>query len=72
MISLKVRTGKEPLMKWLMNRTKSFLMNEDGPTASEYAIMLALIIVAAFVGITLIGTKDKEVFTAVSDGLPSS
>ena len=40
-------------MKNLVNRAKDFLRSEDGPTATEYAVMLALIIVAA---ITAIGT----------------
>ena len=31
-------------MKNLMNSVKNFLVSEDGPTAVEYAIMLALIV----------------------------
>jgi len=32
------------------------LIDEDGPTAVEYAVMLAMIIVAALVSIRLLGT----------------
>lgn len=36
--------------------------NEDGATAVEYAVMLALIIVVCFVVISAIGTTTKELF----------
>ncbi len=59
-------------MHHLIHRTKAFLASEDGPTASEYAIMLALIILAAIAGVMLLGRKDSQVFTDVSQNLPSS
>ncbi len=34
-----------------------FLRNEDGPTSVEYAVMLALIIVAAMGAVQLVGTS---------------
>jgi pilus assembly protein Flp/PilA len=34
-----------------MRRLLKFLRNEDGPTAVEYAVMLALIIVACMAGV---------------------
>ncbi len=34
-------------MKSIVKRAKSFLKSEDGPTATEYAVMLALIIVVS-------------------------
>ena len=52
-------------------RVKSFLVSEDGPTATEYAVMLALIIVASIGAIQLIGNKVSTTFTEVSQGLPS-
>lgn len=33
-------------MKTFLNRVRQFLTSEDGPTAVEYAVMLALIVVA--------------------------
>ena len=39
-----------------------FLQGEDGPTAVEYAVMLALIIVVCIVAITAIGTNANKVF----------
>ncbi len=55
----------------LWNRTKDFLRSEDGPTATEYAVMLALIIVAAIGSIQLIGTKVSDTFTNVESALPT-
>jgi pilus assembly protein Flp/PilA len=62
---------KEKDMKALVKRAKSFLRSEDGPTATEYAVMLALIIVVALAAITLLGTKVSTIFTNVEAGLPS-
>jgi pilus assembly protein Flp/PilA len=58
-------------MQWLINRTKGFLKSEDGPTATEYAVMLALIIIVALAGITLLGNKVNAIFTDVTGKLPS-
>jgi len=57
-------------MKALVNKTQSFLSGEDGPTVTEYAVMLALIIVVCIAAITLIGTKAKTMFTNLESGLP--
>ena len=55
----------------MLNRVKSFLKSEDGPTATEYAVMLALIIIVAMAGITLLGAKVNTIFTNVETGLPT-
>ncbi len=44
-----------------------FLRNEDGPTAVEYAVMLALIIVVCISAITALGTNANATFTSVSN-----
>lgn len=49
----------------------NFLKSEDGPTATEYAVMLALIIVVAMAGITLLGVKVNTVFTNTEAALPT-
>lgn len=56
-------------MKNLFNRAKAFITNEDGPTATEYAVMLALIIIAALAAITALGTRVRDIFTAVTTGI---
>ena len=41
-----------------------FLLSEDGPTAVEYAVMLALIIVVCFVAVTAIGQNTNSNFNS--------
>jgi pilus assembly protein Flp/PilA len=43
----------------------NFLKNEDGPTAVEYAVMLALIIVVCISAITVLGTNANNTFSYV-------
>ena len=43
----------------------SFLKDESGPTAVEYAVMLALIIVVCITAITTLGTNANATFQAV-------
>ncbi len=54
----------------MLNRIKSFLVNEDGPTATEYAVMLALIIIVALAAITALGDRVNTIFTGVTAALP--
>ena len=42
-----------------------FLKSEDGPTAVEYAVMLALIIVVCIAAITTLGSNASKTFTTV-------
>jgi pilus assembly protein Flp/PilA len=44
----------------------SFLKNEDGPTAVEYAVMLALIIVVCIGAITTLGNRANATFENVA------
>ena len=48
-----------------------FLKREDGPTAVEYAVMLALIIVVCIAAITAIGTNANSTFSSVGSTLGS-
>jgi pilus assembly protein Flp/PilA len=57
-------------MKALVSRVQAFLRSEDGPTATEYAVMLALIIIVALGAITLLGEKVNTIFSNVQTGLP--
>jgi len=54
-----------------MNLVKRFLVNEDGPTATEYAVMLALIIIVSIAAIGLLGQKVNTIFTNVETKLPT-
>jgi pilus assembly protein Flp/PilA len=48
-----------------------FLVSEDGPTAVEYAVMLALIVIVCLTAIQAIGTRASKTFTSVGDAMPS-
>ena len=50
----------------------SFLKKEDGPTAVEYAVMLALIIVVCLVAITTLGQQVNNTFSNVGEKLKSA
>jgi pilus assembly protein Flp/PilA len=45
---------------------RKLLKGEDGPTAVEYAVMLALIIVVCLVAITSVGTQASTTFSDVA------
>ena len=49
-----------------MNLLKRFMVEEDGPTAVEYAVMLALIIVVCIVAVRAIGTSASSTFNRVA------
>ena len=53
-------------MKTFMAQVKNFLVSEDGPTAVEYAVMLALIIVVCIGTITTIGTGANAKFQSTA------
>ena len=50
----------------------NFLKREDGPTAVEYAVMLALIVVVCIAAITALGTNSNKTFSSVSDTIGST
>jgi pilus assembly protein Flp/PilA len=50
----------------------AFVKGEDGPTAVEYAVMLALIIVACITAITALGTNANNTFSYVSTQVGST
>jgi pilus assembly protein Flp/PilA len=49
----------------LRGRLANFLQKEDGPTAVEYAVMLALIIVVCLVAIQILGKNANSAFGTV-------
>lgn len=53
----------------MLKSIKRFLASEDGPTAVEYAVMLALILVASIVIVTQLGQSIQGTFTEVDTAL---
>jgi len=56
-------------MKNIISNVKHFLECEDGPTAVEYAVMLALIVVVCLTAIKAVGTNANTQFESVRDAL---
>ncbi len=52
-------------MKATVNAVKRFLVSDDGPTAVEYAVVAALVIIGAIVGITALGTGLNTWFSGI-------
>lgn len=62
-------------MKKFINKIEKFMKSEDGPTAVEYAIMLALIVIVCLTAIQAVGTAANTAFQNISaqvSGLPSN
>ncbi len=54
------------MLAGLSSRLVEFMRQEDGPTAVEYAVMLALIIVVCLIAITALGTSASATFQNVA------
>jgi len=61
-----------PSLLHLARGTVEFLKREDGPTAVEYAVMLALIVVVCIAAITAIGASSNQTFSRVGSSIKPS
>ncbi len=52
----------------IRERLRSFLLDESGPTATEYAVMFSIILLGALVGIRAIGSGVNAMFVQASQG----
>lgn len=59
------RRDKQVMWKAGLNRLRTFLAEESGPTATEYAALLAGIILVCVGAIGTVGTKVAQMFTDV-------
>lgn len=59
-------------MRPMARRLIRFLKREDGPTAVEYAVMLALIIVVCLAAIGTLGTQANNSFSTTSSKLKAA
>ena len=50
----------------------NFINDESGPTAVEYAVMLALIIVVCITAVTTLGTNANNTFSYVGTKIAGS
>jgi pilus assembly protein Flp/PilA len=58
-------------MRSMISKVQRFLTSEDGPTAVEYAVMLALILVACISIITTLGTSISSTLNTANTALAS-
>jgi len=58
-------------MKRLRNAVLKLVRSADGPTAVEYAVMLALVIMVCFVAVQTLGTNTKTTFMNMANSLGS-
>ncbi len=56
-------------MRAITKSVVQFVKKEDGPTAVEYAVMLALIVVVCIAAVTAIGTNSNATFSAVGSAI---
>ena len=59
-------------MKGTLKSIVTFIKREDGPTAVEYAVMLALIVVVCIAAITAIGSNSNATFSTVGSAIKPS
>ena len=55
----------------VLQHVRKFLVSEDGPTAVEYAVMLALIVIVCLVSIQAIGNNANTTFNSIATSLPT-
>ena len=58
-------------MQNLINSVRRFSKSEDGPTAVEYAVMLALVIIVCLAAIQTIGANTKTLFQNAANSTAS-
>ncbi len=58
------------MKNWAL-KVRKFLVAEDGPTAVEYAVMLALIVIVCLTAIQAVGSNAKTTFNNISNSLAS-
>ncbi len=53
----------------MLAHVKKFLKSEDGPTAVEYAVMLALIVIVCLTAIKAVGNNANSRFNVIKNNL---
>jgi pilus assembly protein Flp/PilA len=65
----RIRPRRNAMLKNFVNKAVEFVKSEDGPTAVEYAVMLALIIVVCLAAIQILGTNANSAFNTVGQSI---
>lgn len=56
----------------IVSVTKRFLVDESGPTATEYAILLAAIVLVAAGALASIGSSNSAAWTTITSRVPAA
>ncbi|HMO12984.1 MAG TPA: Flp family type IVb pilin [Pirellulaceae bacterium] len=59
-------------MKNFAQKVTRFLKSEDGPTAVEYAIMLALIVIVCLTAIQAVGRNAQSAFNDIASDIDTA
>lgn len=62
-------SAESHVMSNLSQSIRKFIVEEDGPTAVEYAVMLALIVVVCLTSVRVLGIRTRNNFTRVKTAL---
>jgi pilus assembly protein Flp/PilA len=60
------------MMKNPRLKLRDLMSSEEGATATEYAVMLALIIIVCFIAIAILGRKVNNSFQNMADKYPDN
>jgi len=58
-------------MKTICNSISEFLRSEDGPTVTEYAVMIAVICVAVIGALSTFGVGIENVYLSIASTVPT-
>src|SRR5207245_11514177 len=64
------RVARGSAMRQFAKNVVKFLKAENGPTAVEYAVLLALIIVVCLGSLTALGNNSNQTYKTVKNALP--
>lgn len=59
-------------MKKMLQKAKELWISEEGATATEYAVMLALIIAVSIATITFLGNQVEDTFNVVGSDIDAA
>jgi pilus assembly protein Flp/PilA len=62
--------GRDRAVRKLALAARSFLTAEDGPTAVEYAVMIALILLVCFAAVATVGIGTNSLLQNAASSLP--
>ncbi|GMU39084.1 MAG: Flp family type IVb pilin [Phycisphaerae bacterium] len=63
------RLGIMNLRTWTRARLSRFIVDESGPTATEYAFLLAVILLAAIGAISALGETNSMIWATVGNAI---